>query len=69
MRDGPISDTRVRESVPGLTYDTSVMLGRVTAAVRSAILEHKRAGNPISTWRDGKVVWIPADELELPDVD
>ena len=43
-------------------------------AVSAALLQHKRAGNPICEWRDGKVVWIaPADipepEDEAPDRD
>jgi len=33
------------------------------AAVREAKLQHKRAGNPIAVWRDGKVVWIPPEEI------
>ncbi len=28
---------------------------------------HKRLGNPIVVWRDGKVVWIPAEEIVIPD--
>ena len=35
--------------------------------VRLALLEHKRAGNPIAEWRDGKVVWVPPEEI--PDYD
>lgn len=38
-------------------------------AVRHALLMHKRAGNPIVTWRDGKVVWIPAEEIVVPTDD
>ncbi len=34
-------------------------------AVREALLYHKRNGNPIADWRDGKVVWIPADQIEV----
>jgi hypothetical protein len=34
-------------------------------AVAEAIAEHKRAGHPIAVWRDGKVVHIPADQIEL----
>ena len=30
---------------------------------------HKRLGNPIVVWRDGKVVWIPAEEIEIPDTE
>ncbi len=29
-------------------------------AVRDAVLAHKRAGNPIAVWRDGKAVLIEA---------
>ena len=31
--------------------------------VREALLQHKRAGNPIVVWRDGQIVWIPAEEI------
>ena len=34
-------------------------------AVNHALLMHKRAGNPIAAWKDGKVVWIPAEEIEV----
>jgi hypothetical protein len=27
----------------------------------------KRLGNPIVVWRDGEVVWIPAEEIRIPD--
>lgn len=36
-------------------------------AARSALLEHKRAGNPIASWKDGKVVIIPAEEIEVEE--
>jgi hypothetical protein len=36
-------------------------------AVRDALIQHKRAGNPVCTWRDGKVVWIPAEEIQIDD--
>lgn len=32
-------------------------------ANREALLEHARMGQSISTWRDGKVVWIPPAEI------
>lgn len=34
-------------------------------AVAEAIAEHKRAGHPIAIWRNGKVVHIPAAQIEL----
>jgi hypothetical protein len=36
-------------------------------ATRRALLEHKRAGNPIAAWKDGKVVIIPAEEIEVEE--
>lgn len=44
----------------------------VRRAVRHALLDHKRAGNPIATWQDGRVVVlqpedIPVDENDLED--
>ncbi|MFA5138295.1 MAG: hypothetical protein WC728_03600 [Elusimicrobiota bacterium] len=32
-------------------------------AVAKTIEEHRRTGDPISIWRNGKVVDIPADRL------
>jgi hypothetical protein len=38
-------------------------------AARDALLAHKRAGVPIAVWRDGKVVTIPAEEIEIPPLE
>ena len=38
-------------------------------AVREAVLTHKRLGHPIAAWRDGKVVWIPPEEIPDPPTD
>lgn len=40
---------------------------RVQQCVRAAILEHKRANNPICIWRDEQVVWLQPDEIEFSD--
>jgi hypothetical protein len=32
-------------------------------AVNHALLMHKRLGNPIAIWRDGKVVIVPPEEI------
>ncbi len=38
-------------------------------AVRHALLMHKRIGNPIAIWRDGRVVIIPPEEIDIPPDD
>ncbi|HEY9850061.1 MAG TPA: hypothetical protein V6D28_11420 [Leptolyngbyaceae cyanobacterium] len=35
-------------------------------AVRDALRKHKALGNPVAAWRDGKVVWIPPEEISIP---
>ena len=34
-------------------------------AVHHALLEHKRAGNTIASWKDGQVVLIPAEQIHV----
>lgn len=41
------------------------VLGR---AIRQALLMHERAGNPVAGCRDGKVVIIPPEEIEVDDL-
>lgn len=43
--------------------DTPEVTRRFAVAVREALLDHKRAGNPVAIWRDGKVVIVPPDEI------
>jgi len=50
-----------------LLEDHAAVEAALGRAVRRALLEHKRAGNPICAWRDGKVVWIPPEEIEIPE--
>jgi hypothetical protein len=33
-------------------------------AVRDARQRHKKLGNPVAEWRDGKVVWIAPEDIE-----
>ena len=35
-------------------------------AVNHALLMHKRLGNPIAIWKDGKVVIVPPEEIVIP---
>jgi hypothetical protein len=38
-------------------------------AVNHALLMHKRVGNPIAIWKDGKVVIVPPEEIVIPPDD
>jgi hypothetical protein len=43
--------------------DTSRIEAALRSAVRGALRDHKRAGNPIAVWRDGRVVWLAPEEI------
>ena len=34
-------------------------------SIQDALREHKLLGYPIVVWKDGKVTWIPPEEIEL----
>jgi len=34
-------------------------------AVQDALWRHKQLGNPVAIWRDGKVVWIPPEQIPV----
>ena len=39
----------------------------MSEAVRHALLTHKRAGHAIASWKDGRVVSIPAEEIQVEE--
>ncbi len=46
--------------------DTTVVEEALAKAVSEALRRHKRAGNPVPEWRDGKVRWLAPEEI--PDL-
>jgi hypothetical protein len=46
-----------------LQADHALIEAALQRAVREAILQHARTGDPIAVWRDGKVVWVSASEV------
>ena len=49
--------------------DGTVIEDILRRAVRHALLEHKRAGNTIAAWANGRVVLIPAADIQIGDED
>jgi len=35
------------------------------AAVRDALMRHKRDGDPVAVWREGRVVWLQPEEIPI----
>jgi hypothetical protein len=45
------------------TWDTDMALQALREAVRKVIEDHRTRGKPLALWRDGKAVWVAADQL------
>lgn len=43
--------------------------GILREAARRAMLEHKRAGVPVVTWRDDKIVMLQPEEISVDEND
>ena len=54
--------------VADLSAYNDAVLRAIQGATREAALDHKRTGHPIAAWRDGKVVMIPPEEIEVPEI-
>jgi hypothetical protein len=48
--------------------DVAGMLQAMDLAVREALALHKRAGNAVPVWREGRVVWIPPEDIPVDDL-
>jgi len=48
-------------------YDVARITAALQQAVREALWQHKRDGLPVAIWRDGRVVWVPPEEIPGPD--
>ena len=46
--------------------DLKLVEEALARAVGDALRDHKRAGNPVAEWRDGKVRWLAPEEI--PDL-
>jgi hypothetical protein len=47
--------------------NTDLITKALAKGVREAMIKHKQAGKPIVVWRNEKIVWIPADEIQIED--
>lgn len=55
-----------RETAPASMSEDAIDK-RLRDVFRTAILDHKKKGNPICTWREGKVVWIQPKDIRFEE--
>lgn len=63
MTTNPDSELTPAERVD----DIPRILRALRDAVRDALLDHKRAGNPVAIWKDGRVEWVQPEDIPVPD--
>ena len=54
---GPSLGERIR--------DIGLIQQALARAVRDALQRHKQAGNKVAVWRDGRTVWVDADDIPV----
>ncbi len=55
------------KDIAAIFEDGTLIDEALSKAARQAVLEHKRERLPVAVLKDGKVVWIPAEEFEVPE--
>ena len=59
------------KTIEDLFVDGSEIDCALKRAVRKALIEHKRARNPIAEWREGEIFWVQPDDIpeeeDLPE--
>lgn len=51
-------------------FENKNLITRALAlGVRAALIKHKRAGNPVVVWKNGKTVWLKPEEITVPEID
>ena len=51
------------ELIENILKDYDKLTQILQTGIREALKIHKRAGNPVCGWRDGKNVWISPEEI------
>lgn len=54
------------KDIASILEEGSAIDRAIVAARRRVVLRHRQAGIPLVLWRDGKVVEVPPESVELP---
>ncbi len=64
-----MADKAVKDKISETFEDKEKITRALSKAVNKALLQHKTAGNPIASWKDGKIVWIQPEDIPVEDKD
>jgi hypothetical protein len=57
------------EPSPEILFSTSEMKMLIEKAVRDALTRHKKLGESVAVWQDGRVVTLSAEDIPTPSED
>lgn len=60
-----MSAERYKPDIGKVFADGHLIDEAIREGVHRALLEHKRAGNPVAVWRDGKVVMLQPEAIPI----
>jgi hypothetical protein len=58
-----------KKSIQDLFLEGAPIDEALRKAVREALRRHKKLGNSIVVWRDGQIVHVSADEIQVSDAE
>jgi hypothetical protein len=56
-----------KKTIDELFRDGKEIDSALRNAVQQALLQHKKAGNPVVEWRDGKVILIKPEDIVVEE--
>lgn len=51
------------DEITKIINNPEIVTKAIQKGIKEALLKHKQAGHKVSTWRDGKVVWINPEDV------
>jgi len=54
-----------RDKIEETFADHEKITEALATGVKEALKKHKQAGNPVVVWRDGKMVWLKPEEIQV----
>jgi hypothetical protein len=54
-----------KDKIAEAMADGDIITKALQAGVREALIRHKQAGNPIVVMKDGQMVWLKPEEIQV----
>ncbi|WP_041245470.1 hypothetical protein [Geotalea uraniireducens] len=54
-----------RDKIEEALADQEKITDSLATGVQEALKKHKQTGNPVVVWRDGKMIWLKPEEIQV----